>query len=125
MQRSVEGQDDALTVARWLPGSTPAHALNAEPELGIPATFDPHSWEAHDNARFGVRDAEQVVLARGLAEQYGRALTSEIRWEGPELPAPSTPAAIHFGWYAQIATAPLASRLRALARVARENPEAR
>jgi hypothetical protein len=115
---------DALTVARWLPGSTPAHALDAEPELGIPATFDPRSWESHDHARFGVRDAERVLVERGHEEAYGKALAHAVLVDSPMIDR--TPCGARDVWWrmsgedaAAIAMAAPEVRVRAMAAVIR------
>ena len=115
-------ESDALTVTMWCwPNFDPSLQPIADYGTRRIATFDPELWTADDFSCFGVRDAEQVVLERGLAEQYGEALGHALldtsaclrkncagdRWSewmdvcGEDL--------------ASIATAPLSVRLRALA----------
>ena len=118
----MSDESDALVVARWC---WPAIAwIN---HCGDLCSADESRFWYFDDWDC-IHDAEQIVLARGLAKQYGEALGHALldtsaclrkncagdRWSewmdvcGEDL--------------ASIATAPLPARLRALANVARENP---
>lgn len=111
-------QSDALTVARWCAWDCPPGFVLVSDKTFALAVFDPEEWAGSDGAKFGIHDAEQVVLARGLAEQYARAAYED----NLDLYPCDGSGEADFTAMAQLMMLPLSARLRALAKVARENP---
>ena len=110
--------DAALRIARWC---WPERQWISNPDNidhAIAYSEDPHGWYWDATELDDVRAAEQVVIERGLAEEYGRALciaTKAIICIDDDL---------QYDGIAAIATAPLDARVRALLTVI-EKQEAR
>jgi len=124
MSEMSDEQSDALAVARW---AWPEHQVGDGQEWvstgGFTmSVFSPSEHTGDGFSLHGISDAERVVLARGLAEQYGRALTEQLV-SGGDIDCAAFFRSLHeYVRATMLATAPLSSRLRALAKVARENP---
>lgn len=125
-------ESDALIVARWCwperlwvewgDGKQASDVTGRVDVQGNPigaCNWWPRDFEFE---RDSFADAEQVVIARGLAERYGSALALEVLGPVWELQPGPTICNITGVEFAKLATAPLPVRLRALAAVARENP---
>ena len=132
MQQSTQ-MSDALTIARWCwPKYTWKEGIESEvytEECGTddscwefwPDEYGGRPQDCEQNGRKGVSDAESVLIECGLAENYGNALCWEL-WGNKNHPefkfrgdwAPNLGADL-----AELATAPLNVRVRAMAAVIR------
>lgn len=113
--------NDALTVARWCwPQELPDGWIWCDDGTYSLAIFDPDSADCNgnDQALHGVRDAERVLIERGHADAYGKAIARELDQESY---LPGASFAVTTSWFmlAMIATLSPAARIRAMAAVIR------